>query len=37
MAGAFVNGFSGMTCVLSSWQRMDVLDLPGLKDMREQK
>lgn len=35
--GAFVNGFSGMTCVLPSWHLMEVINLPRLKEMRERK
>lgn len=35
--GTFVNGFSGMTCVLPSWQIMDVINMPELKEMRERK
>lgn len=34
--GAYVSGLSGMTCVLPAWSIMDVLNMPKLKEAREQ-
>jgi hypothetical protein len=33
--GGYVEGFSGMTCVIPAWQIMEVLDLPSLKGPRD--
>ncbi|MGB8898456.1 MAG: serine protease [Methylocella sp.] len=33
--GAYVKGLSGMTCVIPSWQIMEVLDMPKLKGPRD--
>ena len=33
--GAYVTGLSGMTCVIPSWQIMEVLDMPKLKGPRD--
>jgi hypothetical protein len=34
--GAYVKGLSGMTCVLPAWNILDVLNLPHLKEARDQ-
>ncbi len=33
--GAYVEGMSGMTCVIPAWQILEVLDVPILKDLRQ--
>ncbi len=33
--GAYVDGLSGMTCVIPAWQIMEILELPKLKSLRE--
>lgn len=33
--GAYVEGMSGMTCVIPAWQIMEVLDMPQLKGPRD--
>jgi hypothetical protein len=33
--GQYIQGMSGMTCVIPSWQIMEVLDMPKLKARRE--
>jgi hypothetical protein len=32
--GGYVEGMSGMTCVIPAWQIMEVLDMPILKEIR---
>jgi hypothetical protein len=32
--GAYVEGMSGMTCVIPAWQIMEVLNMPVLRDLR---
>jgi hypothetical protein len=32
--GGYVEGMSGMTCVIPAWNIMEVLDMPVLKDLR---
>jgi hypothetical protein len=34
VAGQYVEGVSGMTCVIPAWQIMEVLDMPILKKLR---
>ena len=34
--GGYVEGMSGMTCVIPAWQIMEVLDMPILKKLRHQ-
>jgi hypothetical protein len=34
--GAYVEGMSGMTCVIPAWQIMEVLDMPPLKGPRDE-
>jgi hypothetical protein len=33
--GGYVEGMSGMTCVIPAWQIMEVLDMPSLKGLRD--
>ncbi len=33
--GGYVEGMSGMTCVIPAWHIMEVLDMPTLKDLRQ--
>jgi hypothetical protein len=33
--GGYVEGFSGMTCVIPAWQIKEVLDMPKLKELRD--
>jgi hypothetical protein len=33
--GAYVDGLSGMTCVIPAWQIMEVLEMPKLVSLRE--
>ena len=35
--GAYVDGLSGMTCVIPAWEIMEVLNLPKLQEARKQK
>ena len=35
--GSYVKGLSGMTCVLPAWYIQDVLDMPKLKNIRQEK
>jgi hypothetical protein len=34
--GGYIEGMSGMTCVIPAWQVLEVLDMPELKNPRDE-